>query len=405
MSGRIVDLVDVRAAPPPALLRIGGFFESLVLGLGEASTVRDAFDVVERCGLRALGASACRVLLWQEDRLRLVGPRPQPATAGVAGLDPRDSGPIAQAFHTGGIVITGTHAAVPVPSPRRAPTLEDTLLHLDPPPSMAVLAISWPTVVPPDLTARLGGAAEMIGRALHRFLLHEAHLRLVEGLQREVFAPARVSVGLEVATTYRVGGVQVGLGGDWHEVIRLDEQRTAFVIGDVVGHGGIAVGRMTRVRGVIGALLLTDADPATLWQRTARVLGALDDPFVGTAAVCIVDLKLGLITYVRAGHLPLCLRAADGSVALLDGGHGPALGLPTGRTVPGVASFGVGDLVLAYTDGLVERRGEDLGVGLERLARDVAGWGPGHELGAALAEVVGRASTHDDVTALAVRRR
>jgi serine phosphatase RsbU (regulator of sigma subunit) len=202
-------------------------------------------------------------------------------------------------------------------------------------------------------------------------LLHDAQGALVQALQHELLPGMPIVAGLDLAARYLPASDQLAFGGDWYDAIPLSPTITAVVVGDVVGHGVHAAARMARVRGVLDALIQLDANPGTLFRRAHHLLLTLDDPFIGTAAVFLIDTANDMLTYACAGHPPALLHTPDGVLLALAEGHAPALGIPTKAVKPGRVPFGRGSVLLAYTDGLVERRDRDLETGIDILGREL----------------------------------
>ncbi|WP_433787664.1 SpoIIE family protein phosphatase [Actinomycetospora sp. CA-101289] len=216
--------------------------------------------------------------------------------------------------------------------------------------------------------------AEPCGMALDRARLYRAEHQIADTLQRSLLPQALPDIDrLGLAVRYLPGATGTQAGGDWYDVVQLDDQRVAVAVGDVVGQGTAAAAVMGQLRTALSGYLLAGHGPAAalglLDGLTARIPGAR----ASTAMCLVLDPHRGELRWARAGHLPALLVAADGSpVRYLDdpAGHGPLLGLPPDRRGHGeaVAQLEPGATLLLYTDGLVERRGESLDEGLARLA-------------------------------------
>ena len=215
--------------------------------------------------------------------------------------------------------------------------------------------------------------AEPCGMALDRARLYRAEHQIADTLQRSLLPQALPAVDrLGLAVRYLPGATGTQAGGDWYDVVQLDDQRVAIAVGDVVGQGTAAAAVMGQLRTALSGYLLAGHGPAEalglLDGLTARIPGAR----ASTAMCLVLDPHRGDLRWARAGHLPALLVTADGSaVRYLDdpAGHGPLLGLPPDRRGHGeaVAQLEPGATLLLYTDGLVERRGESLDEGLDRL--------------------------------------
>jgi serine phosphatase RsbU (regulator of sigma subunit) len=227
--------------------------------------------------------------------------------------------------------------------------------------------------------------------------LQDAMLPVVEG----DVASSRTAV------RYRPAMGSLKVCGDWYDVADLGDDRIAMAVGDVVGHGLAAAGLMGQLRAALVA-----ATRAT--GRPDRALDALDayarslEEAVGTTAVkVVVDLPERTLTYSVAGHPPPILLHGDGGVELLDQATGPPLAASP-EAVPrplGGAAFAPGDILVLYTDGLVERRGESLARGIDRLAGTVrrhAALGLEQAADAILAELSPEGDAADDVALVLV---
>ncbi|MFE7464994.1 PP2C family protein-serine/threonine phosphatase [Streptomyces sp. NPDC057499] len=188
---------------------------------------------------------------------------------------------------------------------------------------------------------------------------------------QEAMLPAPRVVGRHtVAVRYRpaVGALEVG--GDWYDLVELPGDRLGVAVGDVVGHGLSAATVMGQLRSALSAASRSCGGPA----RALEILELYADSVVGaentTVASAVVDWDTHHITYSVAGHLPPALLRSDGTVEFLDRATDPPLGarFDHGPWSQATAPFTEGGFLVLYTDGLVERRGEDIDTGLARLA-------------------------------------
>ncbi|QZN84642.1 SpoIIE family protein phosphatase [Cellulomonas sp. C5510] len=208
------------------------------------------------------------------------------------------------------------------------------------------------------------------------------HVREVDQLRAvsDTFQAAIVPEGVAlpgIVARYRPAAGDLAVGGDWYDVVQITPGRHALVIGDCVGHGLDAAARMGQLRAATRSLLLQDATPATVLEGLDRFARTLPGAECTTVFCAVVDEQAGTLTYSAAGHLPPVLRRADGETRLLDGARGAALALSGRRRTQSTETLAPGDLVIAYTDGLIERRGEALPHAIDRLAGVVAAQ-PGH---------------------------
>ncbi|WP_339127404.1 SpoIIE family protein phosphatase [Streptomyces sp. f51] len=176
------------------------------------------------------------------------------------------------------------------------------------------------------------------------------------------------------AVRYRPATSSLNVCGDWYDLVALTGERMAVAVGDVVGHGLSAACVMGQLRSALSAASRAATGPA----RALEVLGLYARSVEGaestTAVTAWIDWKANTITYSSAGHPPPALLRGDGSVEFLDGATDPPLGArPEHVERPEAATgFTPGDTLVLYTDGLIERRTEDIDVGLGRLATALA---------------------------------
>ncbi len=184
--------------------------------------------------------------------------------------------------------------------------------------------------------------------------------------------PAR-RAGCDIATRYLPGTLLGRVGGDWFDSVKLPGARTALVVGDVMGHGLNSAAMMGQLRTAVQTMAALDLPPAQLLRNLDDLAQRLGEHYLATCLYAVYDPIAGELHLANAGHIPpVLVRAADGRSELLD--------LPTGAPigVGGVAFEAVrvrvepGDRLVMCTDGLVEVRGEDIGVGLATLCESAA---------------------------------
>ncbi|WP_432483264.1 SpoIIE family protein phosphatase [Kineococcus esterisolvens] len=207
-------------------------------------------------------------------------------------------------------------------------------------------------------------------------LYGEQH-RIAATLQNSLLPHLPAIPGVRAAARYRASESGARVGGDFYELIDLPGEAVGLAVGDVVGHDVMAAAAMGHLRGLLRASAwdTTGPSPETVLDRVDRLLDGLGMTTMATLAYARAtpaEDGTWLLEHATAGHPPLMVRSPDGRVDALDDVHGLMLGVqPTARAgarrrlVPG-------STVLAYTDGLVERRGEELTTGLARLARTFA---------------------------------
>jgi len=181
---------------------------------------------------------------------------------------------------------------------------------------------------------------------------------------------------VEVRHRYLPGSKLIEVGGDWYESIALPGGRVALVIGDVAGHGVRAAVTMGRLRTAIKTLTMLELPPAETLQRLDDLMHELGvlEPHFATCVYAIYDSVDGTCELASAGHLPPLLVHPDGRNELLDVSPAPPLGIGASPIISRTIQITDGSLLVLYTDGLVEKRTEDIDEGLAGLCRI---FGPG----------------------------
>ena len=213
-------------------------------------------------------------------------------------------------------------------------------------------------------------AAGRAGPAIERARLFDAldhEHRSAVALQRSLL-PERLPevAGIDVAARYLPSFDEVG--GDWYDLIELPDGYIGIAIGDVAGHGVRAAALMGQLRTGLRAYALEGQPPGETLKRLDRLLQSIRGRGMATASYATFSLETGALRIASAGHPPPVLVSAAGEARLLEVSVAPPLGtLPYPAHKEHEIALGAGETVLMYTDGLVERRGEALTVGLERL--------------------------------------
>ncbi|MBB4897756.1 ATP-binding SpoIIE family protein phosphatase [Streptomyces griseomycini] len=209
-----------------------------------------------------------------------------------------------------------------------------------------------------------------------------ARLRASERRQRETAVTLQRSLlpqeleepdDLRIAATYHPGGTEAAVGGDWYDVITLGGGRTALVIGDVMGRGVRAAAVMGQLRTAVRAYARLDLPPHEVLQLLDGLATEIDANQIATCAYAVHDPNEGHLVYASAGHLPILVRDENGTVRRADEPTGPPLGTGGWMHSSGSIPLGPGSTAVLYTDGLVERRNEDLDEGIAALERALAG--------------------------------
>jgi serine phosphatase RsbU (regulator of sigma subunit) len=245
--------------------------------------------------------------------------------------------------------------------------------------------------------------------------LYEREHRVAQVLQESLLPKLPDVAGFELAASYLPGERGAAVGGDFYEVLVLPDGSTAFAVGDVAGHDIAAAATMGQLRGLLRACAWEPGvhggeDPGVVLQRLDRLVQAFDVTSLATVFYArAVDGEHGrprAMHYATAGHPAPLLRLPDGRVVELDEAPGFVLGLDAGRERSSACvDIPAGSILVAFTDGLIERRGEHWDSGLERV-RGVLADAPADIGAAELAERLSVANGDgltDDVAILVAR--
>jgi serine phosphatase RsbU (regulator of sigma subunit) len=242
--------------------------------------------------------------------------------------------------------------------------------------------------------------------AIENAQLHSELREAADRLQRVVLPPPLPEIdGWELASHYQSAG-HADVGGDFFDVVVLDDSRIAVVVGDVMGRGVQAVTSMAQMRSAVRTLIGVEPEPQWVLRRLDTLFARYDLDQLVTMVYLIVDGARDTVTVGNAGHpAPLIVRA-DGTVEQLGLQGDLLLGIGDSARSTVTVPFRAGDTVLAYTDGLIERYAEDIDAGQRRL-RDrsgaLASSDLAHEL-RTLIDDVRDPARDDDIAALAIRR-
>lgn len=248
--------------------------------------------------------------------------------------------------------------------------------------------------------------ATQTAQTLHRTEVYAAQRAASLQMQRALL-PEGVPIipGFDVAAYYSPAGGEEA-GGDFYDVFPLPGGRCVAVVGDVMGRGVEAAASMAQLRTTVRAYAIDDPSPDVVLARVDGFFARFDVTQLATVLYCLVDPATGTVTIGNAGHLPPLLVDAAGARVLLTN-VGTPLGVDAGGRETTVAALEPGASLVAFTDGLVERRGEDIDRGVLRLLAATRQRGD-RDVDSLLDAVVGSMSgtAHDDdVTALVLRRR
>ncbi|WP_307825211.1 SpoIIE family protein phosphatase [Streptomyces sp. M2CJ-2] len=199
---------------------------------------------------------------------------------------------------------------------------------------------------------------------------HDWERRTALALQEVMLHSPDLAAHREIAVRYLPAVRSLNVCGDWYDVVDLSEDTYTVAVGDVVGHGLEAAAVMGMLRSALSAAVRAIHEPGAAMDVLSRYARAFEGALATTAVKAVIDTRQRHLTYTSAGHLPPLLARPDGTVVLLDEATNPPLGVLT-EDAPrpqATVAYTPGDTLVLYTDGLIERRGEDIDAGLHRLA-------------------------------------
>jgi len=211
--------------------------------------------------------------------------------------------------------------------------------------------------------------------------LYQSQQRIAETLQISLLPRLTALDRAELAARYLPGTSGARVGGDFYDLTELSDGSLCLVVGDVIGHDVMAAAAMGQLKGMIWALAHDPAlGPAAVLERVDALASADDDSMASVLLARITATGDGWqVRSSSAGHPPLAVRRPDGAVELVEAavgrGRDPLIGLGHGTRSEHVVEVPTGSTVVAFTDGLVERRGDLIDTGLDRL-RDELATGP-----------------------------
>ena len=247
----------------------------------------------------------------------------------------------------------------------------------------------------------------LAARAFARGRRYDAEHRASVALQRTALPSSLPEVdSLTIAARYRAGAAQARCGGDWYDVLVLDDDHVALLVGDVVGHGMDAAVAMGRLRTGFHMIAPLRPEPSDMVQAVSQQVEAIPNAMCSTVLCAVIELSTGTMDWCRAGHVPPLL-VRDGKGRLLEEAGVAPLGVAPEMTAPvHHQPLEPGDVVVLYTDGVIERRKESIDQGFERLemvSTDLADLGPEDFSDALLEALVPVEEQTDDVALLVVR--
>ncbi|WP_435280024.1 PP2C family protein-serine/threonine phosphatase [Streptomyces sp. 1222.5] len=363
-----------RSTAPPA----GGLYELMHLAatLTEAITVQDVVELAADHIMPAFHAQGFVVSVAEAGRLRIVGHRGYHPEA----LDRLDQAPFRdQTAPTMRALATRTPLFFATPDEiaelnadiphltHRAAWAFLPLIVSSRPVGCCVVSYDQPRPFTPDERAVLTSLAGLIAQALDRARQYDTTNQLAHSLQTGLLPTTLPTVpGLDVAARYLPATHDMEIGGDFYDLIRLDDTTVAATIGDVQGHNVNAAALMGQVRTAVHAT--AGAPPSEVLTRTNRLPTDLDPDLFTSCLYTQLDLKTHRAHLATAGHPPPLLRHPDGHTDILHLPRGLLLGIDPTTDYQTTELPLPPDSVLAfYTDGLIET--PDTGLSSKRCKR------------------------------------
>ncbi len=218
------------------------------------------------------------------------------------------------------------------------------------------------------LLTELGNRAAV---ALDNALTFARRSREITDLQRSLLPREAAAVpGVQVATRYLPAATGALAGGDFFKTIRVDGRLVA-VLGDVMGHGSVSAARAGQLHSVIATLALEGHGPGALLGRLSAGVDTIMDLELATLLVCSYDPVRREVTTATAGHPPPLFAPLTGCPSYLDIEPGPPIGVAVDTYAETTWPLESGSTMVLFSDGLIERRGESITEGLERLRQAV----------------------------------
>lgn len=233
---------------------------------------------------------------------------------------------------------------------------------------LIVVVAAWAIAI--SLQERTQFERDLATQAIEAARLRHSEL-VAQTLQTTMLSVPDPIAGMTIATRYLPAEQDMRVGGDWHDAIATPTA-AVLTIGDVVGHHLPAAATMGQLRSATRAAAFSSAVPSTMLETLDRFASSTAGASGTTTCVITVDLSSGHTRFALAGHPPPLLAHPNGSTEWLDAPVGPPIGVGLSGWPDGEIALAPGDRLVLYTDGLIERRGEIIDIGLARLRAVVA---------------------------------
>ena len=215
--------------------------------------------------------------------------------------------------------------------------------------------------------------ADLMGQAFYRASLYERSHSAARALQDSLLPQLPDVPGFELAARYAPGGAvggdgEVVVGGDWYEVIELEDRRLGIVIGDVMGRGIGAAAVMGQLRALARGYGQLELPPGRIMELLSSLLTTIAEGQIATCFYAVYDQNTATLTFASAGHLMPLLTVPGSPPLSLAGPIGPPLGTKVHHYADHVIDVPAGSLLALFTDGLIEARNLDIDSGVRHLS-------------------------------------
>ncbi|MEV7387424.1 SpoIIE family protein phosphatase [Streptomyces sp. NPDC091215] len=354
----------------------------LAAALSEAVGVSDVVDLITEEMLPAFGARTVALLAEEDGRMRVIGRRGY----GPEILEYFDGAPLTCPAPPVRVLATGRPSffatfeelsrAYP-PAVRQKDVYAWAFLPLitsGRPVGSCVFAFDHPHPFPEQERVVFTALAGLIAQALERARLYDCSKELAQTLQAALLPDSLPDIpGLDAAARYLPAARGMDIGGDFYDLVRVDETTAAVFIGDVQGHNVTAAALMGRIRPAIRSHASTGAAPAQALSQANRRLVDLNPGRFASCLYAHLDLAHRRAVLATAGHPPPILRHPDGTAEVLPLPPGLLLGIDPDADYPSAEiPLPPGTVLALYTDGLVETPGVDLDDAMSGLAVQLA---------------------------------
>jgi PAS domain S-box-containing protein len=253
--------------------------------------------------------------------------------------------------------------------------------------------------------ALLTEVARRVGLSMENARLYAREHQLAETLQRSMLPEQAGVPGLDVWSYYAPNVDHAQVGGDWYDVLQMGPDTVGLVIGDVVGHDVEAAAAMGQLRSVVRAYAFEQQEPGTVLMRVDQLVSGMRIPRSASLVLATLtrDGDAWDLEWSRAGHLPPLL-IGDGEVQVLSEAGGTLVGVGDRPRTTASRRLERGDVLVLYTDGLIERRRRPLMDGLQMLREVCSTLAPSDAAGIGEQLLIALGDSPEDDLALVVLR-